>query len=94
MSEVDWFPIATAPKPGLDEPPVMILLAWNNIDRVTGALSRHVGEGYWNAENDRGDGEFWWANAGPGNYHSSPISDSITGVIYAWAPMPTPPVWL
>lgn len=86
-----WRPIETAPQPKWGEPRGYIMLAWTNVDRETGATTYSVGEGYWFENEDGEDGAFWWANTGPGDYAEDQISESITGQLTHWQPLPVSP---
>lgn len=72
-----WKKIRTAP----DTFGKPILLAAKN---ATGNWI--VGEGYLCET----DGEWWWANEGPGDYHAESLRAAGTPAVY-WQDMPGPP---
>lgn len=83
-----WRDIESAPRPKEGEPMQPVVLLWTNIDRGTGTVSHHVGEAYWS---DHQGGGWWWANTNWGDYYSDQISESITGHIIGWQPLPAAP---
>lgn len=86
-----WRPIETAPKPGDGEPMISVLLAWTCC-KEDGSTAYQVGEGYWHASGGAyGEADWWWAGTSPGDYYADPISQSITGKITHWMPLPKPP---
>ena len=92
LPAMNWQPIETAPRPAENEPMVPVLLSWTCC-RDDGSTMRLVGEGYWHASGGAyGQPDWWWAGTSPGDYYADPISQSITGQITHWMPMPQPPV--
>lgn len=79
--EDGWQPIETAP---LDRTPVIIAVP--DKDR-TGHI---VGEAYFDPEN-YGDGDWWWAGTGYGDYHGGPISEINHHQPTHWRPLPVSP---
>lgn len=87
MTQNTWRDIATAPKGKDGEAPIFLQLCWFNVGEDGKPASRHVGEGYWQADT----ASWWWANTAPGDYYNDSIEESITGRVTHWAPLLDPP---